>query len=475
MDVSIFVNKYTRALREKNAAIFAGAGLSRASGFVDWKQLLKSIANELHLDIDKENDLVSLTQYHINENLGNRHVINQTLIQEFTKDNKINENHRILAELPIETYWTTNYDTLIEDALKEFGKTPDVKKTQENLAINIPRRDAIIYKMHGDISMPNEAVISKDDYEIYNLRRPLFTTALQGDLISKTFLFIGVSFDDPNINQVMGRMRGLLEGNQREHYCFLKKINLSDYKTSSDYEYAKVKQELKIKDLKRYCIKEILVDDYSKITDILEKIRSSFKRNVIFISGSAEDYGKWGEETSLDFVHKLSNQLSKNSFKIVSGMGRGIGRTVINGCLEYVFSSKFRHLDEYLILRPFPKTSKEDRTTIYKEYRNDMISNAGIAIFIFGNKEDDENGVVEASGITNEFEIAKNLGLKLIPIGATGFTSKTLWKKIIGNFDIYFPEYPELELSFEALGDNKKTPDERIKETVKIVKILRGE
>ena len=38
-----FVREYTRELHSKNAAVFAGAGLSMASGYVDWKGLLKEI------------------------------------------------------------------------------------------------------------------------------------------------------------------------------------------------------------------------------------------------------------------------------------------------------------------------------------------------------------------------------------------------------------------------------------------------
>jgi hypothetical protein len=39
----IFIREYTRELHNRNAAIFAGAGLSIASGYVDWKGLLKDI------------------------------------------------------------------------------------------------------------------------------------------------------------------------------------------------------------------------------------------------------------------------------------------------------------------------------------------------------------------------------------------------------------------------------------------------
>ena len=31
-----FLREYVKAIRDGNAAVFAGAGLSRPSGFVDW-------------------------------------------------------------------------------------------------------------------------------------------------------------------------------------------------------------------------------------------------------------------------------------------------------------------------------------------------------------------------------------------------------------------------------------------------------
>lgn len=40
---STFVREYTRELHNKNAAVFAGAGLSMGSGYVDWKGLLREI------------------------------------------------------------------------------------------------------------------------------------------------------------------------------------------------------------------------------------------------------------------------------------------------------------------------------------------------------------------------------------------------------------------------------------------------
>ena len=46
----VLIKKFTQAIREGNAGIFAGAGLSRASGYVDWKNLLRPLAKNVKLD-----------------------------------------------------------------------------------------------------------------------------------------------------------------------------------------------------------------------------------------------------------------------------------------------------------------------------------------------------------------------------------------------------------------------------------------
>lgn len=266
-----FIRTYVKAINESNAAIFAGAGLSKPAGYVNWKELMREIAEDLDLNIDIESDLIALAQYHVNEFEG-RGKINQILVEEFTKDVAVTDNHQILASLPIKTYWTTNYDKLIETNLEASNKNVDTKIVPENLSHTIPNTDAVVYKMHGDSSLSHQAVLTKDDYEGYDLERKLFSTALQGDLVSKTFLFIGFSFDDPNLSYILSRIRILLGENSRNHYCFMKKVDRNDYKTDDEYRYAEIKQELKIKDLKRYKISVLLVESYNEITVILQHI-----------------------------------------------------------------------------------------------------------------------------------------------------------------------------------------------------------
>ncbi len=224
-DISSFIDRYVKEIQNYTAAMFIGAGFSMNAGYVDWKNLLSGIAEDLGLDIEKETDLISLAQYNYNENGQNRGLINNALFEEFTKEKDLDENHKILAKLPISTFWTTNYDSLIEKALRDARKIVDVKYNNSHLSLTIPHRDAVVYKMHGDKSNPNEAILIKDDYEQYYQKHAQFITSLSGDLISKTFLFIGFSFTDPNLDYILSRIRIDYKENNRQHYAIMRKVN----------------------------------------------------------------------------------------------------------------------------------------------------------------------------------------------------------------------------------------------------------
>lgn len=448
-DKAELIKEYVRALLDGYAAVFAGAGLSCAAGHVNWKELIRPLAEEIGLDINKEHDLIGVAQYYRNER-GTRHSINQKILNEFTKCVEHNENIKILTRLPIKTFWTTNYDELLEGAFRENNKKVDVKTTQESLADNIYDRDVVLYKMHGDVRCPAKTVITKDDYEIYSNERPLFRTALQADLISKTFLFIGFSFEDPNLDHVLSQVRVLLSESTRDHYCFFKRIRKEDEKTEQDYFYNIAKQDLRIKDLRRYGIQAILIDDYSEITDILKKIESSVYLRNIFISGSlAKPEPPWKDEKSVeDFAFSLARGLVSYDYRMISGFGKGIGASVVNGALEEIFRNKYKHVDEYLLLRPFPQAALGEMTLheLWREYRESMISQAGAAVFIFGNKMVGDE-IRLADGMLEEFEIARNMKKIIIPIGSTGGAAEKIFSIVKEKVE----EFPYLEGFFDQL------------------------
>lgn len=427
-----FIKKFTKAVQEGNAAVFAGAGTSVDAGFVDWKKLVEPFANEIDLDIKKETDLIGLTQFYINKKKGNRGTVNQEIIDQFSSPDAETDVMNLLTRIPISTYWTTNYDKVIENGLVKNNRKGDIKRNTDNLAISVPDSDAVVYKMHGDVDIPGEVVISKDDYERYNEKRSLFVTALRGDLVSKTFLFVGFSFEDPNLESILGKVNVLLGDNKREHYCIQRYVSKDDYKSEEEYIYAKIKQDLKIKDLLRYGIETILVNDYNEIPKLLLEIEREYLKNTIFVSGSISDFNEyWSEEKVNQYCYELSSFLVSKDYKIISGFGLGIGSSIINGALDQIYKTKYRHGDEHLGLFPFPQNDngKKSLKERWTENREQMISESGVCIFLFGNKLVD--GKVElASGMMEEFQIAKEKGKIIIPIASTGFAAKEIFDEM---------------------------------------------
>lgn len=249
-----FITEYLGELLEGNAALFAGAGLSAAAGYVDWRELIRPLSVELELDIELESDLVAVAQFHVNAHGYNRHRLHQAVIEALSPDNPPTENHKLLARLPIRTWWTTNYDKLIETALRDAGKVVDVKSAVPQLATTRPGRDATIYKMHGDVDRPDQAVATRDDYERYSTDRGAFITALAGDLVSKTFLFLGFSFTDPNLEQVLSRVRLTFRENQRRHFAVFRTRTKQGNELHREYEHYRTRQALVIEDLRRFNI-----------------------------------------------------------------------------------------------------------------------------------------------------------------------------------------------------------------------------
>jgi hypothetical protein len=378
-------------------------------------------------------------------------------LEEFAENAEPTANHRILARLPIFTYWTTNYDKLIEQALEDVGKRPDVKYNIEQLAITLPRRDAVVYKMHGDVSNPGDAILIKDDYEKYHLTGQAFITALTGDLISKTFLFLGFSFSDPNIDYVLSRIRAGYVKNMRSHHCFMKMFDDKDYPDAETLAYRSRQQALFINDLKRFNINAVPLQSYDQITDVLGRLERIHKIKTVFISGAAQEWGAWPVDRARGFVHGLSKTLVDKEYRVVSGFGQGVGSAVISGALERIYAQQRSKIADQLILRPFPQSSTHEVSwpELLRRYRDDLTDYAGACVVLFGNKSR-EGQIALSDGVAQEFEMAKEKGLAMIPVGATGYMAKELWNRVMGDFGAYYPQRTD---AFRPLLETLGKPD----------------
>ena len=309
-----FLDEISQKMKQGDISIFAGAGLSIASGYVDWKKLLEPISKQLRLNPNI--DLTEIAQYY--EDKFGRQGLNSLVFNEFDKIPKNNENINWLSKMPISEYWTTNYDHVIEQAIKKQGKSYQKLVKKEDFKYHKIGREVAIYKMHGDKDSPDDVVLTKEDYQNYDIDRGIFTRMLSVELIRKSFVFIGFSFNDPNLERILSIAKQTLQGKAPQtHYCFMRKVQLIDYlnehnrleiqnieKYIRDNNY----QILRCNSMVKYGIQTILINDYDEITLMLKHLYNKYITNNVFISGginpaNLSDYGtfKMVNDTNLNF------------------------------------------------------------------------------------------------------------------------------------------------------------------------------
>lgn len=456
------VKKFVRMLSANKATLFIGAGLSKASGYVDWKELLRWPAKSLGLDIDREFSFPEIAEMYV-QSRGNRGGFIQEVFDHLNKDALVmSENHHIIVNLPLSMIWTTNYDTLIEDTyFKVKGKKCYVIKDDSGFSFTDAKAELTLIKMHGDHSHPKDIVITRDDYEKYDKRHPVMTSAFQSALSERSFLFLGFSFTDPNLQRFLGQIRVNFGDSAREHYTILKE--------PEGDAYEKRKFMLLVDDLRRYNIQTIVIQDFKEVTEILKDIAKAYHRKNIFVSGSYyRTTAEFPEGRLLDLAEKLGEKIISLDYCLTSGMGRNIGFGVIGGAMAELYKSE-RQYEFYqrLNLYPFPRMKgKEKDEEFHHRYRNDIIRRCGFCIFIAGNRHDHYE-----TGVMKEYRIAKDQGKILIPIGATGWAAEEIWK--IEKSEGYFSTFGDrISSKFEELNDKNKSNDEIIDAVFTIIKSL---
>lgn len=438
-----YLDKIAEQMKLGYLSVFAGAGLSVASGYVDWKSLLEPLCKQMRLNINK--DLTEIAQYYKNQ--YGRQGLNDIVFNEFAKMPKNNENVTWLTKLPIKEYWTTNYDDVIEQEIEKRGKVVEKIINQESFKYHDPEREVVIYKMHGDKRYPDDVVLTKEDYQTYDEKRKLFTKLLSVELVRRTFVFIGFSFNDPNLERILSIAKNTLNSKSLpKHYCFLRKVQVIDYLNHENvltenalerYIQDKNYQELRINAMTKYGIYAILVDDFQQITIMLQYLYNKYISNNVFVCGGIDpnnlsDYGRFNEveykktdrlSRAEKFLTLLGKALIDNDFQIYTGFGAGVGNYILSGVLS---SKKKNPMNIDVTNREIHINSLigvEDN--MKTEIRKRMIEQCNSMIVLFGYGNDREK-----SGIFQEYDIARENNNYIIPVSSTGFAAQSIYDEM---------------------------------------------
>ncbi|MCY2995593.1 MAG: SIR2 family protein [Planctomycetota bacterium] len=254
------IDAYSKRLAARQATLFVGAGLSMASGFVDWKGLLAGPARQIGVKLAAIPDLTELAEYYAQE--VSRESLIQTVVDTLAREAELTENHQIIAGLPVHEIWTTNYDDLLERAFKMAGGTVEVRRRDNDFLVGRPDASVYIHKMHGDLEDRQHIVITRSDYERYGKNCLLMQTSFLKALADTTFLFLGVGFADPNFLNIMGSLFSHMDGKLRPHYAIMLRPKPKDHR----------RFDLFVRNLRRYGIQTVIADAPQDVTRILRAI-----------------------------------------------------------------------------------------------------------------------------------------------------------------------------------------------------------
>ena len=207
------------AQENNQLVLFVGAGASIDSGMPSWSDALDKIKKRLGYEEKEErlipNDPLKIPQYYFNQRGKNEYRRLMSGIFKYGETIPTTSLHQKLMKFNISTIITTNYDHLIEQAAEENGEVMQVISSDTDLPYKNLGKELI--KMHGDFEHDN-FVLKEDDYLNYSSNFKLIENYIKSIIGTKVVLFIGYSFNDPDIKQVFKWSKEILKDDMRKSY-----------------------------------------------------------------------------------------------------------------------------------------------------------------------------------------------------------------------------------------------------------------
>lgn len=399
------INEFSKSLVEDRGAVFVGAGISTPSGVPGWADLLRDMAQtRLGIKLNPDDDLPLIAQ-HIVNSTNNRAPLIAHFRDVLQKTYAHNAYHAILAKTNVKCLWTTNYDTLLEEAFRSHFKVT-VRASDESISRGGRVSDIEVVKMHGCIeqSGANELVVTQEDYDDFFEQRPATAHRLRQDLLDRQFLFVGYSCADSNIRNIVVEARRLGKRALRQHYIVLRRVKDG---TQEEIAAKQARQDLWLSDLSRVGIAACQIDEFSELESILEGIALRSRGQTVFVTGSHNR--DVADPTS--HPRSVGNLLAeKKGLVLLDGQSTGTGQNVASAYMETCLRNQVDILPRLrLFSNPYAANPSfsNDRAFLpaLREWRAPLMRSAQVMIVYHG-----------GMGTEAEVELAKDVGCRILPV-----------------------------------------------------------
>lgn len=204
------LEKLRADIENRKCILLAGSGLSALAyteyekhppqlrdllkGMVDWcyKKQLIDLRNVIDIHELINEDYLSEAGLEIEENLKDKSALQQCLKDVLLCDEaRISNVHRLIARIQFKAYFSTYYDTFIENAYQEVKKIDlpsfDEKLTEDTFEELHP----FVLKIYGDVSNPSTINLGYRSCETFMCKSKDYQTGLHLLTQDSSFLYIG--------------------------------------------------------------------------------------------------------------------------------------------------------------------------------------------------------------------------------------------------------------------------------------------
>lgn len=218
IEKSAFVKESIRILHEayisKKLVLFVGAGVDVPSHLPLWSQAIEKFCDHMNID-SKDADNLRIPQYYYNSRGKKEYVELCRDIFCYNKELPINRIHEKIVDFNVNTIITTNYTNFIEREMNNRGHIYKVICQDKDLPYT--KNENLIIKMHGDFEHDN-FVLKEDDYLRYSDNFRLIETYIKSIIAKNVVLFVGYSFNDPDVKQIFTWVKDILGGDFQHAY-----------------------------------------------------------------------------------------------------------------------------------------------------------------------------------------------------------------------------------------------------------------
>ena len=399
-----FVKEVAQKLRDGLCDLFVGSGISAPSGLPTWSSFLEPFLKELGIKINDNDDLPLLAQFILNRNIGNRNIFSDALHDTFGKDFPTNNYHRIISNFPVTTIWTTNYDNLLEKAFSE--KNPRTIISEDSLIHPYLPQNVEIIKLHGDAKNAAKGIVlTKDDYNNFLYNKPMLAQRLREAIINRSLLFLGYSYQDMNIQNIMAQAANMKEKTTNSHYILLCEIEQKEGESEEAFSQRKNRFDLWLLELNRIGLRELVVPK-NRVEELLRRIEHEAREFAVYVTGSHNATDK-----EKDLAQSIGCKLAENNKVLLNcGQSTGIGNSAMSGFMDTVLKNK-QEINQRMRIFPNPYAISPDYSNnpallpSLKAVRIPMLDRTSIVISFRG-----------GMGTEAEVELALAKGRIVLPI-----------------------------------------------------------